>query len=294
MRTTLRTTTRPSLTFTILFATASAFADPTEEITRLAKTMNYSVADADLKTEMGRRVHMDTFKSLADASAYLEAMLTKDPEHWGAVRTGLQHLPRDPKRRDEKMRKLRLLAGDRHESTRNLLVKELKGDPEAFDADLLVRVDTLRIDGARASLRRLMQGKPTQTKVRAAIHLGLRADRAAKPVLIWALSQPALHKFFNSTQYGVAIALKRVGKEGAWTTVRKNAVEKARAYLGRNDLKGARWHVAQLEYYAKLARGKAQPSVFELDRGAASFALNRIRVLETKESIRAAIKNLSA
>ncbi len=261
------------------------------EVTRAVTAVLYSGADADLGTEQGRRVHRGKLRSADAVATRLAALLAKNPRYWEAVRGRLQALPRGPKRRDARRRQIRLLAGDKHESSRGLLARELKRDPQSFDFATLIRLDGL-VSGARAALRGAVGGKPEPSKLRVAVHLGLVGDKAATPLLTWATQQQRFKGRLGSYRYGVAVALKRLGVADVWKAARDAGVAQVGACLERNNLNGARWHVSQLEYYAGLVASKDVPTDFSLDRAVMSLAHGRVAALQTADAIRTALSRL--
>lgn len=262
-------------------------------VRKLVDALRVSHLDFDMSTEEGQDKFKKSYMMAEKARQELVAVLQKKPEAWAWARPSLQKLPRDPERTEVRVRLVEILALDSDASSRALLVKELKESPKTFSIKAMIRMDESGVPEATEALHQLVKDKPGLKNLYPAIHLGMKGQAVAKPVLEWARNDAKVNRYLGSWSYGTAVALKRLGAGEAWSEIVRRATNQVEASLDDDDLKTARWYAVQLEFYAKLVKG-GKASVLTLDMDCASYSKKRSAEITDADQVRELLKRVTA
>jgi len=250
-------------------------------VEKLVAQVRVAAADFDFSTQRGQDAFKMADVRASEASGSLLMMFQQYPKAWRWARPGLRDLPREAKRRDLKLRLIELLSHDADKETLELLAAELKADARGIRVRAIIRMDRNDVVGAAKALDTIVAEKPGYRNLEAAIHLGFKGKKNAKPVLDWALSSGAGKRDFMGLTYGTAIAYKRLGNAKPWQELSRRARDEVDKYLKADDFKTARWYALQFEYYSGLAKSKGAIDVLALDGAAARHVRTRSRQIET-------------
>jgi len=280
--------TRFAITSALLFATiASAGEDqlkPTVE--KLIATMRVSQVDFDLKTLRGQDEFKAAYMRAEQAGAELTGLLMKQPSAWKWARPGLRKMPRAADRRDMKLRLIELLSYDTDAESMEVLAAELAANDKGFPVRAIIRMDWNGAPGADKALDKIVAEKPAFRNLEAAIHLGLKGNKNAKPVLDWAVKSGAGSRQIYGLSYATAIACKRLGDADPWLSLSKRAQDEVETYLKKDDLNTALHYAAQLEFYSKLADGRGRIEYLALPGECAVHIKARRAEVKTTEDVR--------
>lgn len=256
-----------------------------EHIERLVAQARVSAADFDLKTKEGQEAFKNADVRAAEASGELMVILLKHPDAWAWARPELRKMPAAADRRDLKLRMIEMLAWDPDPTSVKILDRELKADARGIPVRAIIRMDAHGSAVAAKALAAIVKQEPSFHNMEAAIHLGLKGDKQAAPVLEWAVTSGAGTRDFNSFSYGTALACKRLGDDGPWKAMVKRARDQVGKSLAQEDIKTARWYALQLEYYSRLAASKGPIDLLALDGGCASHVAGRMPEVESVEDL---------
>ncbi|MHC4958054.1 MAG: hypothetical protein ACYTGN_06725 [Planctomycetota bacterium] len=280
----------------VLLAAPVALAGPEapKSLKEAVQQLRFSKADVDWTSDKCKEHFQRGYKAARIAMEHLRKATSESPKAWKTIRADLQKLPTDPERRDVKERLIDILAWDQHESSRALLKRELKADPDAFSAVTLITLDRADMPAASRRLVTLVQQEPSYYNLYAAIHLATKGDASGRRVLEWASTEPKMTERLGPVPYAIALGLRRLGDEDNWRTLVQRVTNTIEACLDEDELKRARWYVVQLEFYTGIAQSKKAFDVLALYPKCSEFAKKRMEEIETANDVRKLLEHVTA
>jgi hypothetical protein len=240
--------------------------------------------------ELNVKIHHATM-----AQHKLMEVLAQEPGLWTEVRRPLYRMLPEKGRLDVRSRVITILAGDKDEKTRKLVIHELKVRPASFDPRTLVQLDQAGVEGARSGMVRLLkEEKPSSRLVMPAVHLAFHGNKVGKPVLEWASNDKKFAKHNGPLQLSVAIALTRLGDEKAWKIRRDATLKEIEGYMEKSNFRAARWLALNLEYFVKLSGQGTKIDVLKVNQKAAAHARDREKAVESPVDLRQLLNRLAA